>query len=77
VKRGAVEGIIDLSFGTDEKHLLLANIIHDEPAKVLVSLLSESNTGNFRRYTIREQAGEKGAKRRRSKAAKEQSSTEE
>ena len=61
-KRGAVLGLIDNSYGTDEKILKLAEVVHAEPERVLVFFLSENNVGKFRRQVITDYAGENGGK---------------
>ena len=59
VKRGAVEGLIDLSSGKDDvKDLELAVLVHAEPSKVIAFFLSETNVGKFRRHVICDYAGE-------------------
>jgi hypothetical protein len=50
--RGVVEGLLDLSTGADTKRVLVAEVFHDAPEKVLEYYLSESKVGIFRRRII-------------------------
>ena len=72
-KRGAVSGLINHSSGTDEKNLELADLVHAEPAKVLVFFLSETKSGTFRRHVICDYTGENEGKRSKGRGQSEMS----